>query len=191
MHIVNHVLRHKRLAAFGVLLFSLLLKPDAARGQLITFSKQDLSDFTAQNPFERFVDGRPKIPDSLLQQARELSSEEVWAVLDETHHFGNQYADGFRILHPDKPMVGRAFTVQFMPMRADVEQVAQSKAKQHGLPSLTNQFAIDMLQPGDVLVVDIFGKKDRRHGRGRQSLLLHHARDSQRRIGRGRQHSGP
>lgn len=159
MHIVNHVLRHKRLAAFGVLLFSLLLKPDAARGQLITFSKQDLSDFTAQNPFERFVDGRPKIPDSLLQQARELSSEEVWAVLDETHHFGNQYADGFRILHPDKPMVGRAFTVQFMPMRADVEQVAQSKAKQHGLPSLTNQFAIDMLQPGDVLVVDIFGKK--------------------------------
>jgi len=159
MHIVNHELRHKRLAAFGVLLFSLLLKPDAARGQLITFSKQDLSDFTAQKPFERFVDGRPKIPDSLLQQARELSSEEVWAVLDETHHFGNQYADGFRILHPDKPMVGRAFTVQFMPMRADVEQVAQSKAKQHGLPSLTNQFAIDMLQPGDVLVVDIFGKK--------------------------------
>jgi len=159
MHIVNHVLRHKRLAAFGVLLFSLLLKPDAARCQLITFSKQDLSYFTAQNPFERFVDGRPKIPDSLLQQARELSSEEVWAVLDETHHFGNQYADGFRILHPDKPMVGRAFTVQFMPMRADVEQVAQSKAKQHGLPSLTNQFAIDMLQPGDVLVVDIFGKK--------------------------------
>jgi 4-hydroxy-4-methyl-2-oxoglutarate aldolase len=159
MRIINHVLRHKRLAAFGVLLFSLLLKPDATRSQLITFSKQDLTDFTAQNPFERFVDGRPKIPDSLLQQARELSSEEVWAVLDETHHFGNQYADGFRILHPDKPMVGRAFTVQFMPMRADVDQVAEAKAKQHGLPSLTNQFAIDMLQPGDVLVVDIFGKK--------------------------------
>ena len=159
MRIVNHVLRHQPLAAFGVLLFSLLVKPDPACGQLITFSKQDLTDFTAQNPFERFADGRPKIPDSLLQQARELSSEEVWAVLDETHHFGNQYADGFRILHPDKPMVGRAFTVQFMPMRADVKQLAESKAKQHGLPSLTNQFAIDMLQPGDVLVVDIFGKK--------------------------------
>ena len=159
MRIVNHVLGHQPLAAFGVLLFSLLVKPDPACGQLLTFSKQDLTDFTAQNPFERFADGRPKIPDSLLQQARELSSEEVWAVLDETHHFGNQYADGFRILHPDKPMAGRAFTVQFMPMRADVEQVAESKAKQRGLPSLTNQFAIDMLQPGDVLVVDIFGKK--------------------------------
>ena len=37
--------------------------------------------------------------------------------------------------------------------------MANNKAKQHGLPNLTNQTAIDMLQPGDVLVVDLFGKK--------------------------------
>src|SRR5207244_6376962 len=30
---------------------------------------------------------------------------------------------------------------------------------EHGIPRLTNQAAIDMLQPGDVLVVDLFGKK--------------------------------
>ena len=78
------------------------------------FPKPDLIDYTAQNPFDRFPDGRPKVPDALLQQARELSSEEVWAVLQEKK-FNNQYADGFRVLHPDKPMVGRAFTVQFMP----------------------------------------------------------------------------
>ncbi len=129
-----------------------------ARSQLVTFSKQDLVDYSAQSPFERFPDGRPKVPDNLLQQARELSSEEVWAVLQEKG-FNNQYADGFRILHPDKPMVGRAFTVQFMPQRPDLEHIANSKAKEHGLPQLTNQTAIDMLQPGDVLVVDIFGKK--------------------------------
>jgi 4-hydroxy-4-methyl-2-oxoglutarate aldolase len=46
-----------------------------------------------------------------------------------------------------------------MPMRTDVEQVAEGKAVRRGLPHLTNQFAIDMLQPGDVLVVDLFGKK--------------------------------
>jgi regulator of RNase E activity RraA len=46
-----------------------------------------------------------------------------------------------------------------MPLRLDVDQVAQQKAKEHGLPRLMNQTAIDMLQPGDVLVVDIFGKK--------------------------------
>jgi regulator of RNase E activity RraA len=56
-------------------------------------------------------------------------------------------------------MVGRAFTVQFMPMRPDVEAVASARAKARGIPKLTNQAAIDMLRPGDVLVVDLFGKK--------------------------------
>ena len=135
-----------------------LLAASSLRAQLITFSKQDLTDYTAQNPFERFPDGRPKVPDALLRQARELSSEEVWAVLEEKN-FKNQYADGFQILHPDKPMVGRAFTVQFMPMRSDVEHVAEAKAKDRGIPRLMNQTAIDMLQPGDVLIVDLFGKK--------------------------------
>src|ERR1700758_4469059 len=111
-----------------------------ARGQLITFSKQDILDYSTRNPFERFADGRPKVPDNLLQQARELSSEEVWAVLQDKG-FNNQYADGFRILHPDKPMVGRAFTVQFMPQRPDLEHIANSKAKERGLPHLTNQTA--------------------------------------------------
>jgi len=144
--------------AVAFILGAFFLATEPARGQLITFSKQDIVDYSPQNPFDRFPDGRPKVPDNLLQQARELSSEEVWAVLQEKG-FNNQYADGFRILHPDKPMVGRAFTVQFMPKRPDLEQIANSKAKEHGLPHLTNQTAIDMLQPGDVLVVDIFGKK--------------------------------
>lgn len=141
-----------------LILCALTMAAGPARSQLVTFSKQDLIDYSAQSPFERFPDGRPKVPDNLLRQARELSSEEVWAVLQEKG-FNNQYADGFRILHPDKPMVGRAFTVQFMPQRPDLEHIANSKSKERGLPHLTNQTAIDMLQPGDVLVVDIFGKK--------------------------------
>jgi regulator of RNase E activity RraA len=56
-------------------------------------------------------------------------------------------------------LVGRAFTVQFMPVREDVSEVAVTKAKAKGIPRLMNQTAIDMLQPGDVLVVDLFGKK--------------------------------
>lgn len=142
----------------AVLLGTFAIAAGPAQSQIVTLSKQDLIDYSAQNPFERFADGRPKVPDSLLRQARELSSEEVWEVLQEKG-FNNQYADGFHILHPDKPMVGRAFTVQFMPLRPDLEHVANSKAKERGLPQLTNQAAIDMLQPGDVLVVDLFGKK--------------------------------
>jgi 4-hydroxy-4-methyl-2-oxoglutarate aldolase len=130
----------------------------SVQAQLLSLSKQDLMDYTAQEPFERFPDGRPKVPNDLLERARELSSEEVWAVLEQ-RGFHNQYADGFQILHAGKPMVGRAFTVQFMPLRPDIDEIAKSKAKERGIPQLTNQTAIDMLQPGDVLVVDIFGKK--------------------------------
>ena len=135
-----------------------LLAPGYSYAQLVTFSTQDLIDYTAQSPFDRLPDGRPRVPDDLMERARDLSSEEVWAVLQQKG-FNNQYADGFQVLHPGKTMVGRAFTVQFMPLRADVDDVAKAKAKARGVPRLTNQTAIDMLQPGDVLVVDLFGKK--------------------------------
>ena len=129
-----------------------------AYAQLFSFPKQELVDYTAKSPFDRLLDGRPKIPDSLLERARGLSAEEVWSELQDKG-YNNQWADGFQILHPGKTMVGRAFTVQFMPKRADVDDVAEAKAKANGQPPLSNQFAIDMLQPGDVLVVDLFGKK--------------------------------
>ena len=148
-----HITRTFLLAAIPIL----LLAP-AANAQLFQFSKQDLLNYTAQNPFDRSQDGRPRVPDSLIERAREMSAEEVWAVLP-GKGFNNQYADGFRILHPGKKLVGRAFTVQFMPFRPDVDDVAQAKAKANGLGHLKNQTALDMLQPGDVLVVDLFGKK--------------------------------
>jgi 4-hydroxy-4-methyl-2-oxoglutarate aldolase len=137
---------------------ALLLAPTIARAQMIGFSQQDLLDYTSQNPFGRFLDGRPKVPDEMIERARGLSAEEIWAGLEDKK-FRNQYADGFQVLHPGKTLVGRAFTVQFMPERSDLEGVAVAKAKARGIPRLTNQTAIDMLQPGDVLVVDLFGKK--------------------------------
>src|SRR5580765_7910787 len=105
-----------------------ILASGYAHAQLFTFPKQELIDYTAKSPFDRLADGRPKVPDAMIERARELSSEEVWAGLPEKG-FRNQYADGFQVLHPGKTMVGRAFTVQFMPMRADVDQVASNKAK--------------------------------------------------------------
>jgi regulator of RNase E activity RraA len=134
-----------------ILLFSAAL---AAHAQLYQLSKEQLTALTAQNPFERFPDGRPKIPDSLIERARGMSAEEAFAVLNGGRGggFRNQYEDGFQILHPGKNMVGRAFTVQFMPARPDLDAVVNAKGR------ITNQTAIDMVQPGDVLVVDLFGK---------------------------------
>jgi 4-hydroxy-4-methyl-2-oxoglutarate aldolase len=138
--------------------YAMLLAPTISRAQMITFSNQDLLDYTSQNPFGRLPDGRPKVPDDLIERARGLSAEEIWAGLEDKK-FRNQYADGFQVLHPGKTLVGRAFTVQFMPERTDLDSVAVARANARGIPRLTNQTAIDMLQPGDVLVVDLFGKK--------------------------------
>jgi 4-hydroxy-4-methyl-2-oxoglutarate aldolase len=150
---------------------ALLFAPALAHAQIFTMTKEQLVQLTSQNPFERFDDGRPKIPDNLLQRAREMSAEEVWSGLNAAGGQGggggrggaawrNQYDDGWQILHPKMRLVGRALTVQFMPSRPDIDAAARAAAQKAGHANLSNQTAIDMLQPGDVLVVDLFGKGD-------------------------------
>jgi regulator of RNase E activity RraA len=131
--------------------------PAVSHAQLFTLTREQMIELTAQNPFDRFPDGRPKVPDGLIERTRGLSAEEVFAVLP-GKNFRNQFADGFQILHPGRRLVGRAFTVQFMPLRPDLDGVVNARAKAAGFERMTNQTAIDMLQPGDVLVVDLFGQ---------------------------------
>jgi 4-hydroxy-4-methyl-2-oxoglutarate aldolase len=44
-----------------------------------------------------------------------------------------------------------------MPARGDVIEVDEAEAKAKGTSPARNQTAIDMLQPGDVIVADVFG----------------------------------
>src|ERR1019366_6765128 len=55
-------------------------------------------------------------------------------------------------------MVGRVFTAVFMPLRPDVNAEINDKGKEEGRIGSQNSWPIDMLSPGDVLVVDLFGK---------------------------------
>ena len=136
-----------------------LILASSADAQVFTLTRDELVAISAQNPFERFPDGRPRVPDEMIERARGLSAEEIWAVLPQ-RGFANQYEDGFQVLHPGTKLVGRAFTAQFMPMRPDIDEPMQDRAKAAGLARLSNQTVIDMLQPGDVLIVDLFGKKE-------------------------------
>ena len=142
-----------------------------ASAQLFTLTKEQLIELTAASPFERFADGRPKVPDSIIERAKGMSAEEVWSGLNSAAGaaggggrggaggaYRNQYEDGFQILHPRMKLVGRAFTVQFMPSRPDLDGVLNARQTAKNQPRLSNQYAIDMLQPGDVMVVDLFGK---------------------------------
>ncbi len=120
-------------------------------------TREQLMKYTAKYQGERFPDGRPKVDDRLLKKMDGLSAEEVWAVLP-GEGYKNQYEGNFRILHPEKKLIGRAVTVQFMPARPDMKELNDADARAHGVINPGNQRVLDMLQEGDVLVADIYGK---------------------------------
>ena len=141
-----------------------------ARGQINSLTREGLIKYTAANPFDRFPDGRPKIPDALLEQFKEMSSEELLGAGQPAGEivprlFGSgpavTYTDGWQILHPGKKLIGRAFTLQLMPTRLEIFNVDQAEWKQKGnVVALSHQSALDMLQPGDVIVIDAGGNLD-------------------------------
>jgi 4-hydroxy-4-methyl-2-oxoglutarate aldolase len=161
---LNHMtIRLSSHSGAGILACAVLaaFAPATASAQLWTWSKDQMLEYTKAWTGDRFPDGRPRVPDAMLQRAREMSNEEILVPGGGRGGGGySQYADGWMVLHPGKKMVGRAFTVQFMPARADLDSVVTAKAREKGIPTLNNQYAIDMLQPGDVLVVDLFGQKE-------------------------------
>ncbi len=128
-----------------------------AFGQLEGFSKQQLVKYTAGNPFERFPDGRPKVPDRYIRALKGASAEAIWAAM-QSRGFLFHWEGGWKIAHPEKKLAGRAFTAQYMPVRPDVNDVIEADAKSAGLPDRNHTRVIDMLQAGDVLVIDVFGK---------------------------------
>ena len=132
--------------------------PAAVSGQVNTLTREQMMKYTAQNPYGRFEDGRPKVPDEILEKLKSMSAEEVLGIA--RRGYANQYADGFKILSPGKVMVGRAMTLQLMPSRPDIGDVDQKEwtAKKQG--RLSHQTALDMLQKGDVFVVDAFGNSN-------------------------------
>jgi regulator of RNase E activity RraA len=127
-----------------------------ASGQVFRLTRDQMIKYTAQNPFERFADGRPKAPDALLDQVKTLSVEEAWTVL-RGKGYQNQFAGGFQVLHPGQKLVGRAVTAQYLPARPDFEGILQADAKAAGMPSGANQKVIDLLQKRDVPVIALMG----------------------------------
>ena len=118
-------------------------------------TREQLIKYTAKSPYERFPDGRPKVPDALLEKFQDMSSEEIGL---SRSGFPNQFVDGLQVLHPDKKLIGRAVTLQLMPVRPDIADVdaAEWKAAGNQRPR-DHQNAIDLLQKGDVFVVDVCG----------------------------------
>ena len=122
-----------------------------------TISKEELIYLTSEWKGERFPDGRPKIADDLLERAKNIGIEDAWATLNnEGYHC--QFDSGWKMVHDDVPIVGRALTASFMPSRPDVQQKIMERGKKEGRKGNSNSWPIDVLSKGDVYVADGFGK---------------------------------
>jgi 4-hydroxy-4-methyl-2-oxoglutarate aldolase len=139
-----------------LLLLVIVLVELASQAQTF-LPKEIMLFYTPMWSGERFSDGRPFVPDDLLKRVVKLSIEEVWQTL-RNEGYNNQYADGWKMIHPDRPFVGRAVTALYMPRRPDVEKQILEKGHAEGQKGAANSWPIDQLKTGDVYVADCFGK---------------------------------
>lgn len=139
------------------LLTGCLLLAGITRAQQVTLTPEQIKTFTAAWKGERFPDGRPKVPDALLQRLKKISIEEAWGIL-RNKGYQNQFEGEWMLLRNEQVMTGRVVTAQYMPMRPDMDQLIKDKGKAEGRIGGTNSWPIDVLSNGDVYVADSYGK---------------------------------
>ena len=121
------------------------------------FPASELIYLTSQWKGERFEDGRPKIPDAIIERAKKIGIEEAWQVLY-NEGYKNQFEGNWKMVHDNVPVVGRVFTARYSPSRPDMEALIKERGKTEGRTGNTNAWPIQVLQKGDVYVAEAFGK---------------------------------
>src|SRR5688572_24190568 len=121
-----------------------------------TIPKEEIIFLTSAWKGERFADGRPKIPDNLLERAKHIMIDDAWTVLKNEGYL-NQFEGGWKTVN-ETPMTGRALTAMYMPTRPDVEKNIKARGAKEGRKGNTNSWPIDLLSKGDLYVADAFGK---------------------------------
>ena len=129
-----------------------------AAAQPGVLTREQLIEYTPDWKGERFADGRPKVSDAILDRMKRVTLEEAWAVVTGAG-FSHQFDDNWVSIHPDKVLVGRALTSQWLPGRPDILRVIEGKGREQGRVGGTNAWPVDMLQSRDVYVSDHFGLK--------------------------------
>jgi regulator of RNase E activity RraA len=127
---------------------------NSASSQVI--SKEELIFLTSEWKGERFPDGRPRIPDQLLERAKKLVVDDAWQILN-NEGYTSQFEGKWKTVN-DMPIIGRAVTATFMPSRPDIEKNIKERGWKNGFVGNTNSWPISVLQKGDVYVADCFGK---------------------------------
>lgn len=131
----------------------------ATIAQRVGSTPEMVRNWTSQWTGERFDDGRPKVPDLVLERLQHCTLEQIWGYLGRKGYH-NQVEKNWVILKPGATMVGRVVTAQFMPARPDLDSLvrAQGKAEGRSQKGGINIWPIDILTKGDIYVADGYGK---------------------------------
>lgn len=120
--------------------------------------KDDIIQLTPEWKGERFPNGRPRVPDAVLNRLRKVTFEEAWGPLW-GQGYKYQWECDFKLVHPDAKLVGRAVTAVMVPMRPDLHKTLLDYGHQsENRRGFFNQWVIDQLAEDDVVVVDLFDK---------------------------------
>ena len=107
---------------------------------------------------ERFPDGRPKVEDKYIEEMKKMTLEELWKPIF-LKGYESQFEGDLRTLHDDgRILVGRAVTATFVPTRPDLHEVMFGVGADEGRKGNYNQWVIDSLVEGDVVVADMYDK---------------------------------
>lgn len=125
----------------------------------MTFNKkEDILAITSQWKGERFPDGRPRVADRYLEALKSLTLEEVWKPIF-VKGYENQFEGRLQTLHDDgRKLIGRAVTATFVPTRPDLHATMFDIGMNEGRKGNYNQWVIDSLVEGDVVVADMYDK---------------------------------
>jgi regulator of RNase E activity RraA len=145
----------------SLVMLAVAICPGVSEAELLTLSREAMIELTAEWQGERFPDGRPKVPDGILERMKEVAIEEAWGVCRRAqYHY--LFEGNWINVHPDRVVVGRAVTGTFLPHRPDLDNYIRKVGKEQGRSQSggLNAWVIDTLVEGDVIVIDLFGKID-------------------------------
>ena len=128
-----------------------------AQAQQVALSREQIIAMTPEWKGDRLPDGRPHVPDQLLERLKKVTLEEAWGIM-RNRGYNNQFESDWVLLRDDQVMTGRALTAQYFPNRPDYDNMIREKGKAEKRLGNVNSWPIDMLKPGDVYVADGFGK---------------------------------
>jgi regulator of RNase E activity RraA len=129
------------------------------QAQHIGSTPNHVKELTWQWKGDRFPDGRPKVPDIILERLHDATLEQIWGYLGRKG-YRNQVENDWIILKPGETMVGRVVTAQFMPSRPDLDTLVKKWGREENRSQRggINIWPIDILTSGDIYVADGYGK---------------------------------